>query len=95
MMKLSEFTINIRGSALIFAFSQQLKSVLFISFSFTSFRLKETIYSKKYGVDLVRFVPNHTSNVICASKNSWDHTLRLLSLSDNQYLRYFKGHRDR
>eukprot|EP01122_Echinamoeba_exundans_P001398 TRINITY_DN11465_c0_g1_i1.p1 TRINITY_DN11465_c0_g1~~TRINITY_DN11465_c0_g1_i1.p1 ORF type:complete len:424 (+),score=33.61 TRINITY_DN11465_c0_g1_i1:191-1273(+) len=56
--------------------------------------LKETIYSKKYGVDLVRFMGSSSATVVCASKNCWDHTLRLLSLSDNQYLRYFKGHRD-
>jgi hypothetical protein len=48
-------------------------------------------------VDAVRFVGRSggSATVVCASKNSWDHTLRLLSLSDNQYLRYFKGHRDR
>ena len=30
-----------------------------------------TLYSKKYGVDLIRFTHNPAS-VICASKNKWD-----------------------
>jgi len=52
------------------------------------------LFSKKYGVDLIRFT--HSPNaVICASKNSWDESLRYLSLHDNKYLRYFKGHRDK
>jgi COMPASS component SWD2 len=32
---------------------------------------------------------------VCASNNQWDDSLRYLSLHDNRYLRYFKGHRDR
>jgi len=53
-----------------------------------------SIFSKKYGIDLVRFT-HHQNTVICASKNSWDESLRYLSLHDNRFLRYFKGHRDR
>lgn len=52
------------------------------------------LYSKKYGVDQVRFT-HHNNTVICASKNNWDQTVRYLSLHDNRFLRYFKGHRDR
>ncbi|GAB2224274.1 hypothetical protein Droror1_Dr00005026 [Drosera rotundifolia] len=54
----------------------------------------KTINSKKYGVDLVSFTP-HPTTVIYSSKNGWDESLRLLSLNDNKYLRYFKGHHDR
>lgn len=54
----------------------------------------KTINSKKYGVDLVCFT-NHPTTVIYSSKNGWDESLRLLSLHDNKYLRYFKGHHDR
>ncbi|EPS71196.1 hypothetical protein M569_03563, partial [Genlisea aurea] len=54
----------------------------------------KTINSKKYGVDLVSFT-SHPTTVIYSSKNGWDESLRLLSLNDNKYLRYFKGHRDR
>ncbi|ELR12047.1 WD domain, G-beta repeat-containing protein [Acanthamoeba castellanii str. Neff] len=57
-------------------------------------RTTRTVLSKKYGVDLIRWTHNENT-VICASKNSWDETLRYLSLHDNHYLRYFKGHRDR
>ncbi|KAL6576478.1 hypothetical protein OROHE_000259 [Orobanche hederae] len=54
----------------------------------------KTINSKKYGVDLVCFTSLPTT-VIYSSKNSWDELLRLLSLNDNKYLRYFRGHHDR
>ncbi|KAG9443009.1 hypothetical protein H6P81_018863 [Aristolochia fimbriata] len=54
----------------------------------------KTINSKKYGVDLVCFTA-HATSVIYSSKNGWDESLRLLSLHDNKYLRYFKGHHDR
>ncbi|XP_010260433.1 PREDICTED: WD repeat-containing protein 82-B isoform X2 [Nelumbo nucifera] len=54
----------------------------------------KTINSKKYGVDLVCFTC-HQTTVIYSSKNGWDESLRLLSLHDNKYLRYFKGHHDR
>ena len=54
--------------------------------------LSSTLYSKKYGVDLIHFT-HHENQVITGSKNEWDHTLRYLSLHDNSYIRYFKGHR--
>ncbi|XP_038997579.1 protein ANTHESIS POMOTING FACTOR 1 isoform X1 [Hibiscus syriacus] len=54
----------------------------------------KTINSKKYGVDRVCFT-SHPTTVIYSSKNGWDESLRLLSLHDNKYLRYFKGHHDR
>jgi len=60
----------------------------------TEGKKKKVVYSKKYGVDLVRFT-HHPNAIICASKNEWDESLRYLSLHDNKYLRYFKGHRDR
>jgi COMPASS component SWD2 len=56
--------------------------------------LEKTVWSKKYGVDLARFT-HSSSAIVCASRNGWDDTLRYLSLHDNRYLRYFKGHRDR
>lgn len=59
-----------------------------------SLRCLKTINSKKYGVDLVCFT-DHPTTVIYSSKNGWDESLRLLSLNDNKYLRYFKGHHDR
>ncbi|CAM6097506.1 unnamed protein product [Calypogeia fissa] len=56
--------------------------------------LVKTIHSKKYGVDQICFA-HHPSSVVYSSKNGWDESLRYLSLYDNRYLRYFKGHRDR
>jgi COMPASS component SWD2 len=54
----------------------------------------KTINSKKYGVELVCFTDN-PSLVLYSSKNGWDESLRLLSLNDNRFVRYFKGHLDR
>lgn len=48
------------------------------------------VYSKKYGVGLVRFT-HHASNVLCSSTKG-DPTVRYLALHDNAYLRYFSGH---
>ncbi|PRP79951.1 hypothetical protein PROFUN_05927 [Planoprotostelium fungivorum] len=53
----------------------------------------KTIHSRKYGADLVRFT-REPQQVIVASSNEWDQSMRLLSL-DNRYLRYYKGHRDK
>lgn len=55
--------------------------------------LKKRINSKRYGVSFARFT-HHPTAIIMASKNtSWDETIRYLSLHDNRFLRYFKGHR--
>lgn len=51
---------------------------------------KTTVNSKKYGVDLIRFTHNKTTGIHASTKI--DHTLRLLSLHDSKYLRYFPGH---
>jgi len=56
---------------------------------------KKQVFCKRSGSDLVRFT-HHTHSVLVASKNKgWDDSIRYLSLHDNKYLRYFKGHRDR
>eukprot|EP00300_Choanocystis_sp_HF-7_P037387 c534_g1_i1.p1 GENE.c534_g1_i1~~c534_g1_i1.p1 ORF type:complete len:311 (-),score=44.89 c534_g1_i1:67-999(-) len=54
----------------------------------------QVLFSKKYGVDLIHCA-HHPNLVVTASKNEsdWDQTLRYLSLHDNKYLRYFRGHR--
>lgn len=53
-------------------------------------RLARTIFSKKYGCDLARFT--HSPNNIIYASTKEDDTIRYLSLYDNKYLRYFKGH---
>ncbi|KAI8094826.1 Hydantoinase B/oxoprolinase-domain-containing protein [Gilbertella persicaria] len=55
--------------------------------------LRSTLYSKKYGVTLARFT-HHKNNVIYASTKE-DDTLRYLSIHDNKYIRYFRGHKKR
>ncbi|XP_029287161.1 twinfilin-2b isoform X2 [Cottoperca gobio] len=52
---------------------------------------KGTLYSKKYGVDLIRYTHGDPQTVVYSS-NKLDDTIRYLSLTDNQYIRYFPGH---
>eukprot|EP00899_Mesostigma_viride_P007457 jgi/Mesvir1/16712/Mv15103-RA.1 len=56
--------------------------------------LKKSLNSKKYGVSHICFT-HHPENVIHASRNDWDDSIRYLSLYDNRYHRYFQGHRGR
>jgi len=64
-------------------------------YSTVTAKKQKVVFCKTFGVDLVRFT-HHSSAVLCASKNEFvDESLRYLSLHDNRYLRYFKGHRDR
>ncbi|NXW66247.1 WDR82 protein, partial [Eurystomus gularis] len=56
-------------------------------------RPKRTLYSKKYGVDLIRYT--HAANTVVYSSNKIDDTIRYLSLHDNKYIRYFPGHTKR
>ncbi|AOW07508.1 WD40-repeat-containing domain protein [Yarrowia lipolytica] len=50
-------------------------------------------YSKKYGAHLARFTHNSMSIVYASTKE--DDTIRYLSLHDNSYIRYFRGHKDK
>lgn len=52
---------------------------------------QKKIVSKKYGARNVCWT-HHPAAILHASNRSGDHALRYLSLYDNQYLRYFKGH---
>nr|XP_046239711.1 WD repeat-containing protein 82-like isoform X1 [Scatophagus argus] len=52
---------------------------------------ERTLFSKKYGVDLIRYTYGNTQTVIYSS-NKLDDTIRYLSLTDNKYIRYFPGH---
>ncbi|BGP20720.1 hypothetical protein JCM10213_001036 [Rhodosporidiobolus nylandii] len=48
------------------------------------------LYSKKYGVHLARFT--HKSSAVIHASTKGNDDIRYLSLHDNNYLRYFKGH---
>ncbi|KAL5035972.1 hypothetical protein BDEG_23931 [Batrachochytrium dendrobatidis JEL423] len=54
---------------------------------------RNCIYSKKYGCALARFT-HRSTNIIYASTKE-DDALRYMSLHDNKYLRYYKGHKKR
>lgn len=49
------------------------------------------VFSKKYGVDLIRYTQGDDENVVFSS-NKLDDTIRHLSLTDNKFIRYFPGH---
>lgn len=53
-------------------------------------KLKNTAFSKKYGCNLARFT--HKSTAIIYASTKEDDAIRYLSIYDNKYLRYFKGH---
>ncbi|BGO96079.1 hypothetical protein NBRC10512_007189 [Rhodotorula toruloides] len=52
---------------------------------------KKQLYSKKYGVHLARFT--HKSSTVIYASTKGNDDIRYLSLHDNNYLRYFKGHK--
>jgi len=54
-------------------------------------RHQKTLYSKKYGCHLAKF--SHTSTNVVYASTKGDDTIRYLSLHDNTYIRYFRGHR--
>ena len=57
---------------------------------------QKDIQSQKYGAHLARFT-HHELNCLYAStpssNNEVDNAIRCLSLADNQYIRYYKGHK--
>jgi COMPASS component SWD2 len=59
-------------------------------YSLSSGKLHNTIYSKKYGCSNIRFT--HRSNNILYCSTKVENSIRYMSLHDNKYLRYFKGH---
>ncbi|PRT52402.1 Set1 complex component swd2 [Wickerhamiella sorbophila] len=53
----------------------------------------KTVASKKYGAHLAKFTHSPTNCVYASTKE--DDTIRYLSLHDNQYVRYFRGHKNK
>ncbi|DBA03287.1 TPA: hypothetical protein N0F65_011646 [Lagenidium giganteum] len=54
--------------------------------------ITKTIFTKRYGVDLVKFT-HHPDCIIFSSLNDAnDHRIRYHSLYDNKFLRYYSGH---
>lgn len=45
-------------------------------------------------MDLIRFGGVGEGEAVTASLNGWDHTIRLISLQKNSYVRYYKSHRE-
>nr|XP_020828695.1 WD repeat-containing protein 82-like [Phascolarctos cinereus]XP_020828696.1 WD repeat-containing protein 82-like [Phascolarctos cinereus]XP_020828697.1 WD repeat-containing protein 82-like [Phascolarctos cinereus]XP_020828698.1 WD repeat-containing protein 82-like [Phascolarctos cinereus] len=54
---------------------------------------KRMLYSKKYGVDLIRYT--RSGSTVVYSCNKIDNTIRYLSLPENKFIRYFPGHSKR
>ncbi|POV99482.1 hypothetical protein PSHT_13530 [Puccinia striiformis] len=57
------------------------------------FGARNGTFSKKYGCSLARFT--HKSSAVIHASTKEDDTIRYLSLHDNTYIRYFKGHKRR
>ncbi|KAJ3049082.1 WD repeat-containing protein 82 [Rhizophlyctis rosea] len=51
------------------------------------------VRSAKYGCHLARFT--HKSSTIIYASTKQDHAIRYMSLHDNKFLKYFRGHEDR
>jgi COMPASS component SWD2 len=51
------------------------------------------VYSKKYGCHLAKFTHHQKNCVYASTKTGEDNTIRYLSLNDNSYIRYFRGHK--
>uniref|UniRef100_A0A8C6NNP7 WD repeat domain 82 n=1 Tax=Nothobranchius furzeri TaxID=105023 RepID=A0A8C6NNP7_NOTFU len=62
-----------------------------VLYDIQSGRPAKTLYSKKYGADLIRFTRGAAHTVVYSS-NKQDDAIRYLSLTDNQFIRYFPGH---
>ncbi|EPZ36526.1 WD40 repeat-like protein [Rozella allomycis CSF55] len=54
---------------------------------------RKVVYSKKYGASHIRYT--HAKKAILHASTKVDDTIRYLSLHDNSYLMYFKGHQSR
>lgn len=54
-------------------------------------KYSKPVFSKKYGCHLAKFT--HTSKNCVYASTKEDNTIRYLSLTDNVYIRYFKGHK--
>lgn len=54
----------------------------------------KSVLSKKYGTHLAKFTHHSKNCIYVSTKESQDsHAIRYLSLYDNTYIRYFKGHK--
>lgn len=56
-------------------------------------KLKRILYSKKYGVDFIRYI--YVVNIVVYSFNKIDDIICYLFLYDNKYIRYFFGYSKR
>ena len=55
--------------------------------------MKRTLFSKKYGVDLIHFI--HGTEQVLHGSTKVDDSVRLLQLEGNKYIRYYSGHTKR
>ncbi|CAM9754688.1 unnamed protein product [Ascophyllum nodosum] len=58
-------------------------------------RKRKTIHSKKYGCGVVRYTHHDQTILISSDMDGAEHDVRYLSLYDNRFLRFFKGHTDK
>eukprot|EP01084_Bolivina_argentea_P297327 512206_1 len=58
-------------------------------------KIRKTIYSKKYGANVVRYTHHDQSVLVSSTSSSSGNAIRYLSLYDNSWLRVFNGHTDK
>ncbi|CAM9395773.1 unnamed protein product [Discosporangium mesarthrocarpum] len=58
-------------------------------------RIRKTVHSQKYGTGVVRCTHHDQTVLLSSGTPTGDHAVRYLSLYDNQFLRFFKGHTDK
>lgn len=57
-------------------------------------RFQKAVQSQKYGCHLAKFTHNSQQCIYASSMQTDDHTIRYLSLNDNSFIRYFRGHKN-
>lgn len=53
---------------------------------------KKVVYAQKHGASIVRMTHSPSAVLVASCNRGWDESIRYLSLHDNRYMRYFKGH---
>ena len=86
---INSLDFNATGSLLITAGNDEIACL----YNPSTAELKKTLYCKKYGIAHVSFVPTQMAQVLHASRNGWDDTIRLWDIEHGAYLQYFSGHR--
>jgi COMPASS component SWD2 len=90
---INSLDFSLKGDSLVLSTDEPDESIQL--FNVATAAQKKQVFCKKSGCDLVRFTHHPSSLLVCSKNAAWDNSIRYLSMHDNRYLRYFKGHRER